>query len=430
VLFRSQLAREVAGTRSLVPPSSPWARSVCLLDLAEPINHFGWLFKPVVLDGLVFAATLGFHEWGLPEDTLQLVKVPIEGDSPSFLGQAKIPRIDWINRWMLNQGPRYRLTNPASRLSVVRAACAGSGCYFAATASGVFIFPTDGGPVSRLCATNGLPSDEVLALAFLDDKLYIGAGEAEHAGYVVSYEPATHKLSVLASSRRSEHLSPLDDQPPFATLGFAAEPARHRLLMTVSSVNPPRTKFREINSSMGVWTYVPSEAKFERIIPLFLNTWAPPILSLSTWAGLADPNTLAVIGVATNALLDLRQNRVLPVSGSSAVHGNATDVFWNRPVRGNLGGTRTIRGPFLLRDGWFYSGRPFERIALSDGTREQLPPPRTDYEFEPTEALQLLDAGKHILAADQFSIWLLELAPETQRASAEDGRQSSAPIQK
>ena len=424
---REQLAREVAGTSNNIPAPSPWTGAQCLLDLATPINHFGWVFEPVVQDGQVFAAGLGFQEWGLPEDSLQLMKVPLEGGSPSFLGRAKITGIVWNNRWILGREPRYRLTNPGARLKVVRAACAGGGCYFAATASGVFIFPTDGSPVSRLCATNGLPSDEIQTVAFLDGKLYIGAGELQREGYIVSYEPITHELSVLASSRRSEHLSPFDDQPPFTVFGLVAEPARHRLLMAVGSLGLPPLDRRTISPTMGIWTYVPSAARFERIAPLFLQTLAPPYWWRPSWAGLMDPNTLAVMtqGFSTNVLFDLGLNRVLPVFSSSGAHVTTTDALWKRAVRGELGGSKTVSGPLFLREGWFYSAQPFERMSLADGRREPLPSPRADYEFAPTESLKLLEDGKHVLAADQFSIWLLELKPE--RATASVGAGSVTP---
>ena len=84
-----------------------------------------------------------------------------------------------------------------------------------------------------------------------------------------------------------------------------------------------------------------------------------------------------------------------------------------------------VDGPFLLRDGWFYSARPFARMALADGRREALPPARTDYPFEIKESLQLLDDGKHVLVADQYSIWLLELGPEPARASGGNGDNNS-----
>jgi len=45
---------------------------------------------------------------------------------------------------------------------------------------------------------------------------------------------------------------------------------------------------------------------------------------------------------------------------------------------------------------------------LADGRREEFSPLRTEYKFEPKESLKLLDDGQHVLAADQYSIWLLE----------------------
>ncbi len=41
----------------------------------------------------------------------------------------------------------------------------------------------------------------------------------------------------------------------------------------------------------------------------------------------------------------------------------------------------------------------------------------TDYLFEIREAMQLVNDGKQILAADQYSIWLLNLRPEALNAN-------------
>ena len=99
---------------------------MCLLDLAKPINGLAWLFKPVVQDGQVFAVALGFHEWGLPEDRVQLVGIPIKGGPPTFLGQSEISRIDWTNRrYVMERGPVSRLGDRSAWLDIVRAACVG-----------------------------------------------------------------------------------------------------------------------------------------------------------------------------------------------------------------------------------------------------------------------------------------------------------------
>jgi hypothetical protein len=51
----------------------------------------------------------------------------------------------------------------------------------------------------------------------------------------------------------------------------------------------------------------------------------------------------------------------------------------------------------------------------------------TSYRIVPAkESLQLLADGKHILAADQISVWLLELKPEPAHASVGNGDDSPA----
>jgi len=421
---RDQLAGELAGasTNAQVastntPAPSPWKQQVCLFDLTTPKGGLAWLFKPVVQDGQVFAAALGFDEWGLPEDNLQLVRVPLEGGPPTFLGRAKITGIDWLNREPeLRNGPQSLLTGYYADLDVERAACFGAGCYIAATRSGVYLFPTNGGPVLHLGTTNGLPSDDAHAVAFLDGKLYIGASD----GYLVEYEPASGKAAILASSRRSQHVSPFDDQPPFHTLCLVNDTVRHRLVLAVSSVVIPNSsKLPDITPSMGIWAYLPTTGEYKRLAPLRLATLSPPLMRGQTWAGMADPSTLVVKGVNGVALFDLRDDRLLFVTYPLADQTNAPIALWQRPRQGYSGASTLVNGPFLLRDGWFYSARPFDRMTLADGRREQFPPLRTDYPFEPKETLQLMDDGKHVLAADQFSLWLLELNPAPARNQAE-----------
>jgi hypothetical protein len=140
---RDRLAGEIAaagagaGSAAVtnVPAPSPWKEKVCLFDLTAPHNGYAWLYKPVVQDGQVFALLLGFHEWGLTEDSLQLVRVPLEGGPPSFLGQAPITGMVWVNRpYVLRRGPQSRLKDETpTTFDVGRAACVGDGCYFAAT---------------------------------------------------------------------------------------------------------------------------------------------------------------------------------------------------------------------------------------------------------------------------------------------------------
>ena len=408
---RDRLVAELAGTNTNVPAASLWKQSVCLLDLAKPMHGLAKLLKPLVQDEQVYAVALGLQEWGLPEDCLQLVRVSLAGGSPSFLGQTK-----------------FSVINPDDRkfgYGFVRAACVGADCYFAATGSGVFIFPTNGDPVLHLGTTNGLPSDDIHAVAFLNGKLYIGAGETDRGGYIASYDPDTRKIAVLASSRRSEHLSPFDDQPPFCAIGLTADPSRQRLLMAVSSDIIPNVEPPDIAPCMGIWSYLPSTGEFKRLAPLRLLC-EPEWMRDDAWFEMVDANTVALKGFRLMALFDLRNDRLISAYDPWEARTNAAIRFWERPTPGSrLSGSATLAdGPFFLCNGWFYSAQPFERMALADGRREKLPPPRTDSPFEPAESLQLLADGKHILAADQISFWLLELKPQPADASVGNGNNS------
>lgn len=412
--IRDQLAAELVGVNTNpqvastnaqiaptnIPAPAPWKQQVCLFDLTKPKNGLAWLFKPVVQDGQVFAVTLGLHQWGASEDNLQLVCVPLEGGAPSFLGRAKHTGFNWVNGpTVLQQGLESRLKYDAP--DVGRAACVGGGCHFAATSSGVFIFPTNGGPVAHLGATNGLPSDDTHAVAFLDGKLYISAGELGRDGYLAAYDLASQKIAVLASSRRREHISPFDDQPPFCAIGLYADPIRHRLFMAVSSLNPratipaPRLASRTNQlvpaESMGIWSYLPSTGEYVRLAPLYIPNSAASLYLPNGPAlvGLVDANTLVIKESFLLAVFDLRNARLLSAQGAWAGRAATTDTVWRSPI-------------------------------------PDLPPLLTDNQFEPKESPQLLDDGKHVLAADHYSLWLLELKPEAAQAPAVDDKSNPA----
>jgi hypothetical protein len=412
---RDLLASELGMSPLKAPSGSRWKQSVCVLDLVTPDDKFGWLFKPVAEGKQVFAVVLGFRDWKVPERHLQLVRVQLEGGSASFLGATEVGAINPIVRYAVGS---VRKPLP---IGFVRTACMGGGCYCAATDLGVFMFPTNGGPVERLGAAEGLPCENICAIAFLDGKLYIGASE-ERAGYLAAYDFSSRKIVVLASSRRSEHLSPFDDQSPFTVPCLGADPLRHRLTMAVSSLRTPGSpKLEPADPCVGVWSYQPASGEFHRLVPLLLKSEVP---GNQAWAGLADPNTLAARDLWRLALCDLLHDRLLALYDSQAAQTNANHSPWQTqdPVLHYPPQIIPVDGPFVLRDGWLYSARPFQRMALADARREALASPRTDYKFEPGELLQLLPDGKRILAADQCSLWLLEPEPDYTPVNNTPGR--------
>jgi hypothetical protein len=176
---------------------------------------------------------------------------------------------------------------------------------------------------------------------------------------------------------------------------------------------------------MGIWSYSPATGEFKRLAPLRTPTYYNVASRNMMWFGLADTNTVAVKGLNMMALFDLRDDRLISVYDSWEARTNTAIKFWLRPVPGHPGSRDLADGPFFLRNGWFYSARPFERMAMADGRREEFLPLRTDYPFNPRESLQLLNDGKHVLAADQISLWLLELKPDPAHASVGGGDDNS-----
>jgi hypothetical protein len=166
---------------------------------------------------------------------------------------------------------------------------------------------------------------------------------------------------------------------------------------------------------MGIWSYSPSTGEYHRLAPMRLCNMPRWLMHRQYWAGLVNTDTLATKEMRSLTLFDVPNNRLLSVFDPQAAPTGETRSPWQRPPPTPESYPRAVipfDGPLLLRDGWLYSARPFERMALANGIRQKLPPPRTDYPFEVRESLQLLDDGQRILVADQYSIWLLEPGPE------------------
>jgi hypothetical protein len=190
--------------------------------------------------------------------------------------------------------------------------------------------------------------------------------------------------------------------------------------MAFSSVIIPTDRLPDITSCMGIWSYTPSTGEYQRLAPVRLCNLPRWLMHRQYWVGLVSSNVLATKEMRALNLFDLSDNHLLFVYDPSVAQKSATNSPWQPPPpmpEYHLREVIPFDGPFLLRDGWFYAARPFARMAMADGERKELPPPRTDYPFEIKESLQLLDDGKHILVADQYSIWLLELEPEPTHTS-------------
>jgi hypothetical protein len=93
--------------------------------------------------------------------------------------------------------------------SVPAAAIARDTLFWATHQQGILAYPLAGGESYSIETTQGLPSSCITALASVGSSLIIGAGEEE--GYLLMLDLDTRQWRTLASSRRKQKQSPLDD---------------------------------------------------------------------------------------------------------------------------------------------------------------------------------------------------------------------------
>ena len=99
---------------------------------------------------------------------------------------------------------------------------------------GLFAFARNGsGTVNRLAAHVEFPSKGIESLAHLDGRFYAGL----EGGYLVEFKQHEADCRVIASSRRKEKLSSLDDRAVFTIERLAVDAERHRLLFVAAT--PP-----------------------------------------------------------------------------------------------------------------------------------------------------------------------------------------------
>ena len=407
---RDRLTGVPVGSRVQMP--SPWLRVVKLLDLRDPTIDSMFLCQPVVQGEVVYAAA--FDRSYSPEHTLKAFRIPLEGGTPSVLAETQVEGDSWgfLNR------DNIRGVRP-------RTACFGVDNYFLGTETGVYVFPTQGGKVTRLCSTNGLPADEIQSLAFMDGKLYVGSGAVGRAvgraGYLAVYDLASGRIDVPASSRRSQHLSPFDDQPPFFAASLIPDPPRHRLLMLAWT--PPSAK-----NLRGVWAFSPGTAEFKHILelPLYYND---ELVRGNTWSSQVDENSACFcVRYWELALVDLRNDTFRFHGAAGSASGQVPPAPWPSLLHSP---TTTVYPPFFLLDGWLWSATPrvpagndfvFHRTSLETGTIEDVPDPPITRKLQARaglQAFQLLPDRRRVLLADEDTIWLLEFAAEPAHASAE-----------
>jgi hypothetical protein len=376
-------------------PLAPWEKVITLIDVQANKEGIVWVQRPVVHEGAVYTA--GVVTGGKPNQFfVQLLKLtPVEG------GQREGKRAEVSLRfqpWAGTPDNPFRLG-----INFGTSACVHQNRYYLGTKGhGIFALPFDDGEPERITAADGLPSDEVQALACMDGRLYAYLGERDKDSYVVAWDLKARKCEVLASSRRKEKRSPFDDNTPLVTSFLLPDPARGQVLISVFS---PFTQ----HALNGVWALDVKKDTFRRLFILHHADLAlvGPGLHL-------EGDRLVMPSMLGTFSFDLTRNdQKLLLDGKVALEVGPTRsaVFsaGQMPaIRKRTEDGLTLRPPFVVADGWLWAGQPFARRTLDGGKEEMLAPLRRDQKFfQPTESLQRFRGERELLAGDSFGLWVI-----------------------
>lgn len=378
---KKSLAFHKKSLRSLRPEffkdndDPPWGKVITIFDGENSKTGLMRIGGAVPAKGKVYAMGLGVDKCG---KYFQLLDISYPNVKIKKLGKEYLY---WKRQfWTQDDRPIIQ-------------ACIGNGIYIAATKRhGILIFPLDGGNPIQINTKTGLPVDFVQSIACQNGKIYAGVGRVRQEGYVVSYDIKEKKLTLLASSQRPGNTSPLDNlDKPFYIGGMVSDPDRSRILMFVNF----KTGFNPRNTT-GIWEYNTQTKTWKNLFSLpfafFENIRQKGdklIISSAYWCAEFYPETNKA------QLVFSRDKRI------------------NKYIKGNsklIGIKEDYRPPFILTSTYLWSGSPvLNCIDLDTGKRLELPNPNNKQYFQAINIFVPLDNYKYILAADMYSLLLLEL---------------------
>jgi hypothetical protein len=366
--------------RQLRPPTEmtvPWRAAHVLFRANE--NGFSHILRPQIQGDSVYVVGLGAEQG--KGKVAQLLRIPMNGGPVERLGKVNC---EWTPR-DFDRGTSL----------------ADSRFCWATSNTGIFVFPVDGGQPVHLGKAEGLPSEEIHSLACMEGRLYAGCGE----GILLSYDWQTREWTTIASKRRKESQSPLDNYSwPYRIRQMVSDPPRHRVLFTVDfglgGCCGPLS---------GMWALDVRSGKLTRVLDLSYSCpWISPVrngkLLIETRI---DPG-----GASGIVQFDLASNRsqLLYVCRPSAQFGAHLQV--DEGV-GRISFNRYA--PHLLVNGWLWSDDPFGRISADGKSVEffdAVPrPPHAPDTDNLTGYLELIENGTKVLhLSDNNSLVILDLA--------------------
>jgi hypothetical protein len=271
---------------------------------------------------------------------------------------------------------------------------------FVGTDKGIFVFPLDGGTAQHITATNGLPTDNVTSVAYLDGKVYAGLD----GGYVISYDLETRDCQILASSRRRDARNGLDNVSPPPIIKFMIpDPERHRVLFTVGlGMNVPCVP------QLGLWQIDTTSGQVTQLLQLY----AQPV-----WAALMGDGTMLIRSTLNGGIRTCDGSNCGVISYELATgRARLLSACDQKPVgpqipapEGVLRMPLSAYPPHVVIDGWVWFDNG--RVSTNAAALEYFPASKETTGAAPFawKSYHLLGGHGRMAVAGPNGIWLLTL---------------------
>lgn len=381
-----ELARRKAltDTPDLLTATYPWESITPLLAGAELRKMQASLLAAMVHEKHIYIF-LGVRDPESKHKLLQLLRMPVNGGAYQVIGKAVVgindPQKDGLTFWL----------SPES--FVTSTVIANDKLYVGTTREGILAFPLAGGDPVRIGEKEGLPARFVNKLAIVNNTLVAALEE----GYLISYDLASGRCDTIASSRRSEKLSPFDNAGPFRVFDMTADPQRGRVLFTFN-----------ISSNNGLWEFNVKTREFKKLQPFIPGAWSP-MTDGRIYIYWTSPdcrnNVLMAYELATDRLT-LLYGKAVPVAEHRDLKPTGVPAELTLPFRNLL-----FKGAHSLwHQGSIWRAHQFGKCSLDGKKVEHYPwiPEEKRLPFYPKVTLQALSAHE-LLVGDEHGLFLMRL---------------------
>jgi hypothetical protein len=203
-----------------------------------------------------FRHLAGFHVDRTPDGDPQRPLVLVwarHSRFPLWREKDDPPEFDYlIGRVGMDGGPMT--VTGRCRLPIKQILCMASAGdrHFFATEQGLVVVTGRGS--TRIGEAEGLPGKRIMAMAWLDGRLYAGC-----ENHLVAVDPDKPACDVIASALSVASRNPLDGVGAFTITGLAADSPRKRLVVLVTSNE------RHDKTPNGLWLFTPADAAWRRL---------------------------------------------------------------------------------------------------------------------------------------------------------------------